>query len=85
MPSQTTTNAKTAPQTNSILAPRTKRQTQEPNMKIERRWLKSAIAASVTEEVSMPWQRDNRTRPEAMKAVAVQQVPVQKTFAMAAR
>ena len=54
-------------------------------MKIERRWLKSAINASVTEEVSMPWQRDNRTRPEAVKAVQVQQMPARKTVAMAAR
>ncbi len=54
-------------------------------MKIERRWLKSAIAASVTEEVFLPWQRDNRTRPEAVKALAVQQVPARQPVAMAAR
>ena len=53
-------------------------------MQTERRWLKSVIAASVEEKVCMPWQRDNRTRPEAMKAVA-QQVVTHKPVAMAAR
>ena len=54
-------------------------------MQIERRWIKSAIAASVTEAVSMPWQRDNRIRPEAMDAVVMHQVPAYKTTSMAAR
>ncbi len=54
-------------------------------MQTERRWLNSAIDASVTEEVSMPWQRDNRTRPEAMQDVPVQQVAARKTVGMAAR
>lgn len=54
-------------------------------MQTERRWLKSAIVASVTEQVCMPWQRDTRIRPEAMQAAAVQINPAHKTVAMAAR
>lgn len=52
-------------------------------MQTERRWLKSVIAASVEEQVILPWQRDNRTRPETMKVV-VQLVPAQRPVAMAA-
>ena len=54
-------------------------------MQTERRWLKSAIAASVEEKVCMPWQRDDRTRPEAMKPAAVQLAPARQPIAMAAR
>ena len=38
-------------------------------MKKERRWLKSAIAASAEVQVVMPWTRGQRQRPEAMKAI----------------
>ncbi|EKD60354.1 MAG: hypothetical protein ACD_54C00798G0003 [uncultured bacterium] len=38
-------------------------------MKKERRWLKSAIAASAEAQVAMPWARGQRRRPEAMKPV----------------
>lgn len=38
-------------------------------MKKERRWLKSAIAASTEVEVVMPWTRGQRRRPEAMKSL----------------
>ena len=37
-------------------------------MKTERRWLKSAIAASLEPQVALPWQRSTRRRPAAMKA-----------------
>ena len=37
-------------------------------MKTKRRWLKSAITARVTKQVSMPWQHVNRSRTEAMAA-----------------
>jgi len=36
-------------------------------MKKDPRWLKSAVTAASTETVKLPWQRDARTRPEAMK------------------
>lgn len=49
-------------------------------MKKDPRWLKSAIAASAEAQVSLPWQRGNRSKPEAMKAA-----PVAKTRAIAAR
>lgn len=39
-------------------------------MKKERRWLKSAIAASLEPQVALPWQRGARRKPEAMKAAA---------------
>jgi hypothetical protein len=46
------------------------------------RWMKSAVTtAAANPAPSMPWQRQNRSRPEAMKAVA----PVQKNAAIAAR
>lgn len=38
-------------------------------MKKERRWLKSAIAASLEVQVVLPWARGQRRRPEAMKPV----------------
>lgn len=49
-------------------------------MKKERRWLKSVIAASQTEQVVLPWQRGARRRPAALRPAA----PV-KTSAVAAR
>ena len=36
----------------------------------ERRWLKSAIAASKEPLPALPWQRQSRHRPEAMKSTA---------------
>ncbi|WP_395006224.1 hypothetical protein [Cypionkella sp.] len=39
-------------------------------MKKERRWLKSAIAASAEPQIVLPWARGQRRRPEAMKPVA---------------
>jgi hypothetical protein len=49
-------------------------------MKKDRRWLKSAIAASTEVQVSLPWARGARRRPEAMKAT-----PPVKARAIAAR
>lgn len=37
-------------------------------MKKDRRWMKSIIAASNEVQVTMPWARGTRRRPEAMKA-----------------
>jgi hypothetical protein len=48
-----------------------------------RRWLKSAIAASAEPQVAMPWARGQRRRPEAMKLAAVQTAA--KSRAQAAR
>ena len=46
------------------------------------RWLKSAVTTAVANpSPSLPFQRQNRSRPEAMKPVA----PVLKTVAIAAR
>lgn len=53
-------------------------------MQKEHRWLKSAIVASVEVQVAMPWNRQNRSRPEAMKAPVVQPVQARKP-SMAAR
>jgi hypothetical protein len=39
-------------------------------MKKDRRWLKSALAASQDSTISMPWTRGNRRRPLAMKSVS---------------
>lgn len=50
-------------------------------MKRERRWLKSALAASAAMQVAMPWQRGARRKPEAMKTTAAPQ----KSCAVAAR
>lgn len=36
-------------------------------MKKERRWLKSVIAASETQQAALPWQRGARRKPEAFK------------------
>ncbi len=48
-------------------------------MKKERRWMKSALAASTESQVTMPWARSTRRRPEALKTAAP------KPRAMAAR
>ena len=46
------------------------------------RWLKSAVTtAAANPAPGLPWQRQNRNRPEAMKPVT----PVQKRVAIAAR
>jgi hypothetical protein len=50
-----------------------------PTVKKERRWLKSAIAASAGDIPAMPWQRGMRRKPQAMKPV------VPKSAAIAAR
>lgn len=39
-------------------------------MKKDRRWLKSALAASQDTTISMPWARGNRRKPQAMKIVS---------------
>jgi hypothetical protein len=39
-------------------------------MKKDRRWLKAAIAASASEEVRLPWHRDNRRKPASLVASA---------------
>jgi len=49
-------------------------------MKKDRRWMKSVIAASNEVQVTMPWARGTRRRPEAMKAA-----PKAATRALAAR
>lgn len=36
-------------------------------MKKDRRWMKSVIAASNEVQVSLPWARGTRRRPDAMK------------------
>lgn len=50
-------------------------------MKTQRRWIKSVIAASTEAQVTLPWARGTRRRPEAMKAAA----PAAKPRALAAR
>jgi len=52
---------------------------EEQAMKKERRWMKSALAASTESQVTMPWARSTRRRPEALKTAAP------KPRAMAAR
>lgn len=49
-------------------------------MKKERRWLKSVIAASLEQQVAMPWQRGVRRKPQAVK-----QIDSAKPRAVAAR
>ena len=39
-------------------------------MKKDPRWLKSVIAASNEVQVTLPWARGTRRRPEAMKPTA---------------
>jgi hypothetical protein len=36
-------------------------------MKKERRWLKSALAAAAAPQVALPWARESRRRPAAFK------------------
>ncbi|MEO5619418.1 MAG: hypothetical protein ABIQ85_00745 [Cypionkella sp.] len=36
-------------------------------MKKDRRWMKSAIAASTECQTTLPWARGGRRRPEALK------------------
>lgn len=48
-------------------------------MKKERRWLKSVIAASLDQQVTLPWTRGARRKPESVKA------EVAKPRALAAR
>lgn len=46
------------------------------------RWLKSAVSTAVANPApSLPWQRQNRSRPEAMKPMA----PATRIVAIAAR
>ena len=45
------------------------------------RWLKSAVTTAANPAPSLPWQRQNRSRPAAMKPAA----QVQKIGAIAAR
>lgn len=49
-------------------------------MKKERRWLKSAIAASLEQPVSLPWQRSARRKADSVKGAATT-----KSRAVAAR
>lgn len=46
-------------------------------MKKDRRWLKSAIAATEATPVVMPWTRGQRRRPEALKPLAAKPVQAQ--------
>ncbi len=39
-------------------------------MKPQRRWLKSVIAAAETPTAAMPWTRDQRRKPLALRSVA---------------
>lgn len=48
-------------------------------MKKERRWLKSVIAASLDQQVALPWTRGARRKPESLKPAAA------KPRALAAR
>tara|TARA_R110002096_G_scaffold22830_20_gene73201 strand:+ start:2567 stop:2719 length:153 start_codon:yes stop_codon:yes gene_type:complete len=41
----------------------------------KRRWLKSVIAASQDTQVALPFQRSNRRRPDAFKAVETVTAP----------
>lgn len=50
-------------------------------MKKERRWLKSVIAASLDQQVALPWQRGQRRRPASLKAAT----PAPPKGAIAAR
>jgi hypothetical protein len=43
-------------------------------MKKERRWLASAIAASASETIVMPWKRGARRIPATVKAVTPKSV-----------
>jgi hypothetical protein len=60
-------SAKTTPQSAAITPSTSNKDEQETSMKTQRRWMKSAIAASTEVQVSLPWARGTRRRPEAMK------------------
>ena len=47
-----------------------------PSMKKDRRWLKTAIATSGEALPALPWQRQSRRRPQAMKPAATPPKPV---------
>lgn len=47
----------------------------------QRRWLLSAIEASKTEDVCLPWQRGPKTRPLAFKHIQMQVAPKPKAAA----
>ena len=49
-----------------------------------RRWLKSAIAASVEPQLALPWQRGSRRRPAAMRPAPTAQTTPPKSNAVAA-
>lgn len=49
-------------------------------MKKDRRWMKSIIAASTEMQVTLPWARSSRRRPDAVKST-----PKAAPRAMAAR
>lgn len=53
-------------------------------MKKDRRWMKSVIAASNEVQVTLPWARGTRRRPEAMKTVSSQPTGKPATRALAA-
>ena len=53
-------------------------------MKKERRWMKSVLAASTEVQVTLPWARSTRHRPEAMKPAAIPAAQA-RPRAMAAR
>ncbi|WP_168219826.1 hypothetical protein [Pseudotabrizicola formosa] len=38
-------------------------------MKKDRRWLKSAIAASLDPQIALPWARGVRRKPQALKTL----------------
>ena len=50
-------------------------------MKTQRRWMKSVLTASTEVQVTLPWARGTRRRPEAVKATA----PATKPRSLAAR
>ncbi|WP_430464584.1 hypothetical protein [Tabrizicola sp.] len=41
----------------------------------DRRWMKSVIAASTEVQVTLPWARGTRRRPQAMKPVTKPAAP----------
>jgi hypothetical protein len=52
-------------------------------MSQDHRWLKSAVATAASDtQVNLPWARQNRRRPAAMKPMAT---PAPKPVALAAR
>ena len=80
---------KDLPQCAVIFTPRSERPTtffkpEDKIMKKDRRWMKSIIAASNEVQVTLPWARGTRRRPEAMKTAATQVSGKPATRAMAA-